>query len=171
MFSFYMYFGLNVAPLIFKHTDNLSKMLQSTFISATEGTHIAEMTVNTLQSIRNDKRYDTFQDLVLTGHQELDVDDSKLPQKWKVPCRLDEGSAPAHFPTGCKTHYCQSYFEALDLAITAIQDSFDQPHFCIYHDLEEILLQTVYGESTQEEYQFFASLISVTRQATASTAP
>ena len=36
----------------------------------------------------------------------------------------------------CHCMYCQSYFEALDFAINAIQDRFDQPHFCIYHCLE-----------------------------------
>ena len=56
--------------------------------------------------------------------------------------------------TTCKTHHRQSYFEALDLAINAVQDRFDQPHFSIYHRLEELLLKTVRGESTQEEYEF-----------------
>ena len=66
----------------------------------------------------------------------------------KVTC------APAHFPTDSKTHYCQSYFEAIDLAINAIQDHFDQPHCNIYCGLEELLLKTVLGESTQEDYEF-----------------
>lgn len=152
--TFSFYFGLHLASLILKHTDNLSKTLQSTSMSVTEGAHIAAMTVKTLQSIRSDERYDAFWDLVLRDHQEVDVDDPKLPRKRKVPCRLDEGSAPAHFPTDCKSHYRQSYFEALDLAISAIEDRFDQPHFRIYRHLEDILLRTVRGESAQEEYEF-----------------
>ena len=96
MFSFY--FGIHLAALILKHTDYVSKLLQSTSMSATEGAHIPAMTVKTLQSIRTDECYDAFWDLVLRGHQEVDVDDPKLPLKRKIPWRLDEG------------HLCSSSF-------------------------------------------------------------
>ena len=51
-------------------------------------------------------------------------------------------------------HYRQSYFEALDLAISTIQDRFDQPNFSVYRSLEQLLLNTIRGESTQEMYDF-----------------
>ena len=79
MFAFY--FGVHLAALILKHTDYLSKTFQSTSMSATEGAHNAAMTVKTVQLIRTDERYDAFWDLVLRGHQEVDVDDLKLPRK------------------------------------------------------------------------------------------
>ena len=122
-------------------------------MSATEHAHIAAMTVKTLQSIRIDEHY-VFLDLVLRGHQEVGVEDPKLPWKRKVPWQLDEGSATAHFPTDCKTHYRQLSFEVLDLAINAIQNCFDQPHFSIYRRLEELLWKTAHGESTQKKYEF-----------------
>ena len=72
-------------------------------MSAIEGANMASMTVKTLQVIRSDKDYDAFWDLVLKAKQDIDVDDPKLPRKRKVPRKLDEGSAPADFPTDYKT--------------------------------------------------------------------
>ena len=123
-------------------------------MSAAEGAHIAAMTVKTLQSIRSDERYDAFWDIVIKAQQEVNVDDPQLPRKRRVPRRLDEGSGPANFPSDCKTHYRQSYFEALDLAINSIQERFDQPDYSIYHHLEDLVLNTVVGKSTQEAYEF-----------------
>ena len=97
---------------------------------------------------------------MLKAKQDIDIDDPTLPQKRKVPQKLDEGSAPADFPTDCKTYYQQSYFEALDLAISTIQDCFDQPGFSIYRSLEQLLLKTVCGESTQETYDFVCKFYS-----------
>ena len=152
--TFSFYFGVHLAERILKHTDNLSKTLQSTSMSAAEGAHVAALTVKTLQLIRSDEHYDAFWDLVIIAQQKVDVDDPQLPRKRKVPRRLDEGSAPPDFPTDCKAHYRQSYFEALDLAISAIHDRFDQPDFSIYRHLEQLLLNTVRGERTQEAYEF-----------------
>lgn len=43
--QFKIFFGVNLAELVLRHTDNLSKILQSTSMSASEGAHIAAMTV------------------------------------------------------------------------------------------------------------------------------
>ena len=90
--------------------------------------------------------------------QDIDVDGPKLPRKRNVPRKLDEGSARADFPTDGKTYYRQSYFEALDFAISIIQDHFDQPDFSIYRSLEQLLLNTIRGGSTQEMYDFVCKL-------------
>ena len=71
----------------------------------------------------------------------------------KEKCLIDWMKSP-EFPKDCKSHYRQSYFEALDLVINAIQDRFDQPDFSTYSRLEELLLKTVRGEDTQETYTF-----------------
>ena len=123
-------------------------------MSSAEGVRVAGMTIITLQSLRSDARFDAFWDLVITALQEVDVDEPTLPRRRKVPNRLDEGNAPHEFPTDCRSHYRQSYFEALDLVINAIQDRFDQPDFSIYSRLKELLLKTVRGEATLETYNF-----------------
>ena len=55
MDSFDFFFGLVLAEFILKHSDNLSKALQSIQMSAAEGQKIAEMTVPTLPPVRSDE--------------------------------------------------------------------------------------------------------------------
>ena len=78
---------------------------------------MASTTVKTQQAICSDKHYDAFWDLVLKAKQDIDVDDPKHAMEEKSLQKLDEDCAPADFPTDC-----QIYFEALDLAISTIQD-------------------------------------------------
>ena len=54
------FFGLVLAELILKHSDVLSKTLQSIQMSAVEGQKIAEMAVLTLQYVRCDENFELF---------------------------------------------------------------------------------------------------------------
>ena len=58
--QFKNFFGVLLGELILKHSDNLSKTLQSPRLSASEGQQIAAMTVKTLQSLRTDSNFDLF---------------------------------------------------------------------------------------------------------------
>jgi len=49
MITFDYYFGVRLSHMILRHTDNLSKTLQSTKLSAAEGQELAKKTVTTLQ--------------------------------------------------------------------------------------------------------------------------
>ena len=53
-------FGVALGECIFRHTDNLSRTLQSPSLSAGEGQHIAELTCKTLERIRNEESFDAF---------------------------------------------------------------------------------------------------------------
>ena len=69
------YFGVHLAELILKHTDSLSKSLQSTSMSAIEGAQHYDS-----QNAAGYSHYDAFWDLVLKAKQDIDVDDPKLPR-------------------------------------------------------------------------------------------
>ena len=58
--NFRYFFGMLLGEIILKHSDNLSKTLQSPKLSASEGQQIATMTVKTLQSLRTDSNFDLF---------------------------------------------------------------------------------------------------------------
>ena len=51
METFNYFFGVSLGALIFGHSDNLSKTLQHTYISAVEGQSIAHMSIQTLQKL------------------------------------------------------------------------------------------------------------------------
>ena len=151
--TFSFFFGVNLAELALKHTDNLSKTLQSTSMSASEGAYIAAMTVKTLKLLRTDDQFTAFWDLVIKAQQEVEVCDPELPRRRKAPSRYDDG-APGDFPRDCQAHYRQSYFEALDQVVNSIEDRFDQPDFHSYKQLEDLLMRTIRRESTQECFDF-----------------
>ena len=63
--TFSFFFGANLAELVLRHTDNLSKTLQSTSMFASEGDHIVAMTLKTLKSLRTDDHFTAFWGLVI----------------------------------------------------------------------------------------------------------
>ena len=66
------------------------------------------------------------------------IEQPSLPQKRKVPRRIDDGNGGGFFSETVEEHYRLQYFEAVDLAVASIKDRFDQP---VYHNLEELLLK------------------------------
>ena len=90
MEKFEYFFGVSLASLIFGHSDNLSKTLQHTYISAVEGQSVAKMSVKTLEVMRSDTQFDLFWSKVLREASRLDVDDPTLLEKGNVPLSLNQ---------------------------------------------------------------------------------
>ena len=109
------FFGICLGELLLKHSDNLSKTLQSSKMPASEGQVIAKMTVKTLQSIRSDDKFVLFWSSVYKKATELDIDEPNLPRRRKISRRYDYGSSSGDFPSSVEDYYKRIYFEALDL--------------------------------------------------------
>ena len=124
--AFQYLYGVVLGELILKHSNNLSKTLQSPKLSASEGQHIAEMTVRTLQTLRNETHFGHFWIKVEATRKEFDVDEPQLPRKRPLLRRLDDDIAEPEFLSDCKQYYRQMYYESLDLIISCIKDRFDQ---------------------------------------------
>ena len=150
MSTFTYLFGSMLGELVLKHTDNLSRTLQHTSLSAAEAQQITSMTVATLKSMRSDDQYDRFWDLANLKSEELGVNDPQLPRQRKIPRRFDDGSSAGHFPTTPKDHFKSVYFEAIDLIVNCIQNRFDQPGYRIYQSLETLLVKACKQEELQE---------------------
>ena len=60
MASFDFLFGVLLGELLFRHSDNLSKTLQSSYMSAAKGQKVAAMTVKTLESLRTKECFKVF---------------------------------------------------------------------------------------------------------------
>ena len=151
MESFISFFGISVGQLVLKHGDNLSKALQNESIYAAEGQRLGSLTVTTLTKVHDAEQYDLFWQLITKKADALDVSKPTLPRKRKAPQRYEVGTGESHFPEGVEEHYCQIYFEVLDLAITCVKVRFDQPGYCTYQVTESLLLKAVRGENYTAE--------------------
>ena len=142
MKTFNFFFGLHLSKRLFAHTDNLSKTLQSPSLSAAAGQRLASLTVETLQSIRNEESFDAFYDVVLIKVKEYPViAEPTVPRKRRAPARYEMGDAEPTYPDTARDHYRKIYFEAVDHLISSIKERFNQPAFKVYATLETLLLQ------------------------------
>ena len=73
MNTFDFFFGLNLGQWLFSHTDNLSRTLQQTKMSALSGKRVACLTKDVLQKIRNDTSFRSFYDVVLLKSKYLSL--------------------------------------------------------------------------------------------------
>ena len=64
-----------------KLVDNLSKTLQRRDLSAAEGQAVAELSVKTLEMMRNDEEFSLFWELVKLKASNFDVGDPLLPRR------------------------------------------------------------------------------------------
>ena len=148
--TFWYFLGLLLGELILKHSDNLSKTLQSSELSASEGQQIATMTVKTLQSLRSDSNFDLFWRKAEITRQKLDVNDPVLPRKRKLPKRFEDVNAEPEFSSDCEQHFHQQYFEAIDLIVNSITGRFDQLGYKVYKNLQDFLINAIKNELYKE---------------------
>ena len=114
MQKFEYYFGI---CLILCHSDNLSKTLQKTDISASEGQEVAKMT---LSSLRSEGNFEFFWEWVTKIAKDLDISEPLIPRQRKMLKRYEIGNAQSEF-VATPDHYIKCiYFEALDLITTCI---------------------------------------------------
>ena len=86
--------------------------------------------------------------------QSLDIEEPTLPRRRKLLKNLDEGSEGILFqnPKDC---YRKSYFEAISIIISSIQERFDQPGYRMYKNIGSLIIATIKGETAEE---FFAAV-------------
>ena len=148
---FDFFFGLVLGECLIRHTDNLSRTLQKKNTSASEGQLTAEKTRKTLMGIRNDDNFDQFWEKVNKMICDVEVSDSILPRRRRIPRRYEDGNAPPTYDATPKDMYRRVYFEAIDLLVQAIQDRFDQAGYQVYCCMEALLLKAIRKESYSDE--------------------
>lgn len=151
MQSFDFLFGVSLGYDILRHTDNLSRTLQTKELSAAEGQHITELSLSSLSEMRKEESFNTFWESLNNKLDDLDVNEPTLPRRRKMPKRFETGNAPPEFAASEKDLYRQQYFEALDLVVNCVKDRFDQPGYQVYRHLEDVLLKSVRGDKTYTE--------------------
>ena len=114
-------------------TDNLNKTLQNESLSAAEAQRIARQAVTTLKNLRSNEIFQLFWKHVECLRERTDT-------KRRAPPRFEIGDGECYYSNTVEDHYRQIYFEALDLAITSIEDRFSQPGYLLSQNLEELLI-------------------------------
>ena len=93
------FFGLNLGQWMFSHTDNLSRTLQQTKMSALSGKRVACLTKDFLQKMRNDTSFRSFYDVVLLKSKSYpSMSRPMLPRRTRVPRRIEIGTGDPTYP-------------------------------------------------------------------------
>ena len=123
MNTFSFFFGLNLGERLFAHTDNLSKTLQKEKMSAVSGQRMAKLTTEVLRSFRNDESFESFYAAVVVKSKlHTSISEPILPRRTRAPQRYEIGEGQGSFPATVTEYYKRTYFEALDLLISAIEE-------------------------------------------------
>ena len=129
---FKFYSGLQLGRKLYTHTNNLSKTLQQEKMSAIKGKLLADLTVQTLEGIRNDHDYNLFYKSVEKSAGKIKaVWKPTLPRKWNTPNYSilqfveDHKSEEPHHPETTRAYFKVIYNEAINTIINSIQDRFE----------------------------------------------
>lgn len=147
------FFGVVLGELLLHHSDNLSKTLQAPCLSAADGQKIIAMTVQTLQSLRENDKFELFWSNTLKKANDLGIDDPKLPRRRKTPRRYEVGTGDDGSTQNVVLHYRAIFYEAIDLITTCIKLRFDQPGYRLYRNLEDLLVKAANKEEHDEELE------------------
>ena len=113
MSKFSFLFGLVLAEKLLQHTDNLSKTLQASSLTASEGQEMANLTCTTLSRMRSTEAYDLFWERILQLQKEFGINEACLPHKRKAPRHLEVGKSTGYFRSTPKAFYSQQYFKCI----------------------------------------------------------
>lgn len=106
--------------------------------TATTGQNLARLTVNALESIRNNESFISFYDIILVKVKEHpSVSEPILPRKRRAPSRYEVGTSEPHYSSTARDYYRGLYFEAVNCLTSAIKERFNQPAFLVYQNLNE----------------------------------
>ena len=84
--TFEFFIGAVIGERILKQTDNLSRTIQHKDMSATEGQEVANLSVKTLQHVRDESAFNLFWAMVQQlASKYYDIGEPSLPRRRKVP--------------------------------------------------------------------------------------
>ena len=148
-----------LGKLLYSHTDNLSKTLQSQSMSASSGKRLANLTVEVIEGMRSEEAFNMLYDACVKKAKDFSfVAEPCLNQKRRAPnysiLQYVEGynsAANSHHPETPRDHYRSVFYESIDVIVSSIRERFDQPCFQVFEQLESLLLKSLQGEDTNEE--------------------
>ena len=124
MVKFEYFFGISILQILLRHSDNLSKTLQSPKITASEGQKLSNLTVKTLISLRSDTLFNNLWEKLKKEANTLGIEEPSLPRKRKRNGKLLSGNETQFYCDieEVAIYYKRVYFYAIDTIVTYIQD-------------------------------------------------
>jgi hypothetical protein len=96
-------------------------------------------TLDQLQKLRADDKYDLLWNYIQRMVTELDLNEIKLPRYIRRPARYEQNSHTAHHFDSSKDYYRVQYFTFLDCVINHISHRFEQRGMIMYANMESLV--------------------------------
>ena len=139
MNSFKFIFWLTVCIELFETTTSLSKILQSSSISAGEGRKAAQLTLDVLCSYGQEHHFYEIW-MTVKGHQAtLEISDPSLPRLIKRPLRYEDGSESYEHQT-VEKYFRVLHWKVLDSIIVSMTSRFH----CKGHQITETIEKVIF---------------------------
>ena len=84
--------------------------------------------------------------------EHLGIGNPILPRQCKLPKKFDEPDT-YHFPSTPKEFFRNIYFKVYDQTVNGIKEIFNQPDYCIYMNLQELILKAFNKEDFNKELE------------------
>ena len=101
----------------------------------------------------SNEQFILFWKIVQEKAYELDISEPRLPRPRKIPNRFETDEESVHFPATVEAYYNGIYFEVLKLAVSTITDRFNQTGYCMYRNVEDILIKALLGEDFSNDFE------------------
>lgn len=147
MEKFSTYYGLKLSFLVFSATEQLSKTLQSSSITAQEAYMAAAAAKRFLKRQRMESSFEYFYRTVVEESKDLTMPPT-LPRQKRFPVRIDDGAPNHHFSTP-EEHFRKQYYEVHDLLMNELERRYEQESFQILRDTEDLLIKSCNGSVIQ----------------------
>jgi hypothetical protein len=160
-------FWLTVSIEIFEQTTLLSKLLQSSTLSAGEGKRAAMTIIDVLSNYRKDEHFIGQWKTVTDLQTAFGIPEPPIPRCAKRPARFDEGSETYQHQSA-EDHFRCLYWQLLDSIIQAITSRFHSKGHQITETIEMVLFsgfssQPVTDDALQVLSDHFRQDISIPR--------
>ena len=120
--TFDYFCGVNLRRMLLKHSDNLSRTIQTSHMSAAECQLVAAL-IGTKSA---QKRIFLYFGKGSKKLPKLKISEPVLPRKRQCPIRYFLGEALSEFHNNVQNNYRQIYFESIDTGVSCIKSHFEQ---------------------------------------------
>ena len=146
------FFVCRLGGTILNQTDNLSRALQKSTLSAAEAHDLPVKVLAVLRKERSDECFkEIWKKLLSNKNSYALVDSPVLPRRRKIPACYNDGEDQHHHKDVQLLHR-QLYYDAYDYVISGIKNRLDQRDFKLYSHIQNLLLKAANGQKYLEEY-------------------